>query len=234
MRRYGQHCALARALDVIGDRWTLLIVRELLIRPCRYGDLRDGLPGIATNLLADRLRSLEAAGVLVKEEAPPPVATPVYRLTPWGEQLWPAMRELTRWATPLMVEGRGDDHFRGRWLQPAVQSLAEGIDLEGIGPLRLRLVAAADDEPVEVVVADGQLHSYLHPPGDEEPDLVLEADGGDLLAVLCGAVPLEAAEEEGTVQAQGGPAARRHLDELARRSFAQLGPQLSEALAARD
>src|SRR5437588_6264945 len=73
MRSYRQFCALARALDVIGDRWTLLIVRELLLRPCRYTDLRDGLPGIATNLLAERLRELEAANVVEREDPEPPV-----------------------------------------------------------------------------------------------------------------------------------------------------------------
>ena len=76
MRSYGQYCSIAKALDVVGDRWTLLIVRELLIRgACRYTDLKDGLPGIATNLLADRLRELESAGLIRREEAPPPVAT---------------------------------------------------------------------------------------------------------------------------------------------------------------
>jgi DNA-binding HxlR family transcriptional regulator len=229
MRSYGQHCALARALDVIGDRWTLLIVRELFVRPCRYGDLRDGLPGIATNLLADRLRSLEAAGVVVKEDATPPVATPVYHLSAWGQQLWPVLRELTRWATPLMVEGRGDDQFRGRWLQPAVRSITEGLDLEGIGPVRIRIVA--DDDPVDVVVADGALRSELH--GVDEPDLVLTGDGGDLLGVLTGAVPLAEAEAERGVVAEGPASARADLDELSRRAFAELGPRLAAAVADR-
>ena len=77
-----------RALDVVGDRWTLLIVRELALRgACRYTDLRNGLPGIATNLLADRLRELENAGVVAREEAPPPIATTLFRLTPRGEEL---------------------------------------------------------------------------------------------------------------------------------------------------
>src|SRR5438105_14196388 len=75
MRSYGQYCALARALDLVGDRWTLLIARELYLRgPSRYTDLRDGLPGIATNLLADRLRDLEEAGLVASEAAPPLVA----------------------------------------------------------------------------------------------------------------------------------------------------------------
>src|SRR6185295_293446 len=86
MRSYKQYCALAKALDVVGDRWTLLIVRELLIRGrCRYTDLRNGLPGIATNLLADRLREMEQSGLVSREEAPPPIATTLFQLTPRGE-----------------------------------------------------------------------------------------------------------------------------------------------------
>ena len=76
MRSYNEYCSIAKSLDVVGDRWTLLIVRELAQRgACRYTDLRDGLPGIATNLLAERLRQLEQSGVVVREEAPPPIAT---------------------------------------------------------------------------------------------------------------------------------------------------------------
>src|SRR5689334_14592704 len=109
MRSYGQYCAVAKALDVIGDRWTLLIVRELLLRgPSRYTDLRDGLPGIATNLLADRLRELEHAGLVAREDAPPPVATALFRLTKRGRELRPLLEELTRWGLPYMIDEPGD------------------------------------------------------------------------------------------------------------------------------
>src|ERR1035441_10219979 len=95
LRSYGQYCSVAKALDVIGDRWNLLIVRELLLRePCRYTDLLHGLPGIATNLLADRLRGLEQAGIVSREDAPPPVATTLYALTERGQELGPILRRL--------------------------------------------------------------------------------------------------------------------------------------------
>src|ERR1700742_1210914 len=118
MRTYAQYCAVAKALDLIGDRWTLLIVRELLIGgACRYTDLRNGLPGIATNLLADRLREIERAGIVSREEPPPPVATTLFELTSRGEELAPLMRELVRWGTPLMEQGPASgDVFRGQWL----------------------------------------------------------------------------------------------------------------------
>src|ERR1700759_2672001 len=115
MRSYGQYCSIAKALDVVGDRWTFLIVRELLLRgACRYTDLRAGLPGIATNLLADRLRELEAAGLVAREEAPPPVATTLFRLTPRGEAVQPVLDELGVWGVPIMAEGPApEDEFRG-------------------------------------------------------------------------------------------------------------------------
>src|SRR5438128_3356941 len=98
MRSYRQYCAVAKALDVIGDRWNLLIVRELLLRgACRYTDLLNGLPGIATNLLAERLRELEQAGILSRDNAPPPIATTLFALTGRGRGLLPVIRELARW-----------------------------------------------------------------------------------------------------------------------------------------
>src|SRR6058998_252907 len=122
MRSYGQYCSVAKALDVIGNRWSLLIIRELLLQgPCRYTDLRNGLPGIATNLLAERLRELEAAGVIAREEAPPPIATTLFRLTPRGEQLRPVLDELTRWGVPLMAEQDPDDAVRSHWLAAALE-----------------------------------------------------------------------------------------------------------------
>src|ERR1700756_674944 len=110
MRSYNEYCAIAKSLDVVGDRWTLLIVRELAERgACRYTDLRHGLPGIASNLLAERLRELEQAGVITREDAPPPIATTLFRLTPRGEELRPALANLIRWGRPAedRAEARG-------------------------------------------------------------------------------------------------------------------------------
>lgn len=97
MRSYGEYCSVAKSPDVVGNRGTLLIVRELVERgPCRYADLRDGLPGMTSNLLAERLRELEQAGVIAREDAPPPIATTLFRLTPAASSFapcsttWPA------------------------------------------------------------------------------------------------------------------------------------------------
>ena len=103
MRSYRQYCALARALDVVGDRWTLLIVRELGLRGAsRYTDLQYGLPGIATNLLADRLREMEEADIVRRHVGPPPVAAALFELTERGEELAPVLMALGRWGTELM------------------------------------------------------------------------------------------------------------------------------------
>src|SRR6516225_9062301 len=117
MRSYNEYCAIAQALDVVGERWSLLIVRELLIQgPSRYTDLRNGLPGIATNLLADRLRDLEAAGVVAREEAPPPVATTLFRLTDRGRELEPVLLSLARWGGPMVQRPIDNEEFRSHWL----------------------------------------------------------------------------------------------------------------------
>src|ERR1700683_4870512 len=117
MRSYGQFCSVAKALDVVGDRWTLLIIRELLLRgACRYTDLKNGLPGIATNLLADRIRELEAAGLIRREEAPPPVATTLVHLTEAGAELEPVVRALGSWGVRVMAQPADDQEFRSQWV----------------------------------------------------------------------------------------------------------------------
>src|SRR5215211_4757632 len=103
-RSYGQYCAMARALDVLGDRWTLLIVRELLTGPKRFKDLLEGLPGIGTNLLAGRLKDLAGAGVLRRTTLPPPAGSSVYELTERGRELEPVLMGLARWGLDLLGE----------------------------------------------------------------------------------------------------------------------------------
>src|SRR2546423_1484713 len=117
MRAYAQFCGLSKALEIIGDRWTLLIVRELMAhRRCRYTDLQNGLPGIATNLLADRLRELEQAGIVQREQAPPPIATTLFSLTSRGEELEPVIFAIGKWGVPLLASASKSDAFRSHWL----------------------------------------------------------------------------------------------------------------------
>jgi DNA-binding HxlR family transcriptional regulator len=183
-RDYGQYCGLARALDVVGDRWNLLIVRQLLVAPARYRELRDGLPGIATNLLTDRLRDLEAAGVLERRLADEGNAT-IYALTEWGAQLREPIAGLIRWSTPLMIRGPQGDEFRAEWLLlalPAVlnghtpgRSATVGVDLGGEV---IQLHASASG--VDVSLPDGS-----------EFDAVLRADASITLGLATGLLTLD-------------------------------------------
>jgi DNA-binding HxlR family transcriptional regulator len=117
MRSYRQYCGLAKALEVVGDRWTLLIVRELLIQgACRYKDLQYGLPGIATNLLAKRLRDLEHAGLIARVTSPPPAAADLFELTPRGRELEAVLAALGQWGDPLMDGASSKDIVRSHWL----------------------------------------------------------------------------------------------------------------------
>ena len=128
MRTYGQWCSMAKALDVVGDRWTLLIVRELLLQgPCRFTDLRNGLPGIATNLLSTRIKEMEETGLIRREAAPPPVATTLFHLTELGRGLEPALQALTVWGIQVKGERRAADEFRSHWMTYPLHSGAGGL-----------------------------------------------------------------------------------------------------------
>src|SRR2546423_520246 len=117
MRSYGQFCGLAKGLDVLGDRWTLLIVRELLIRgPARYTDLHRGLRGIPPTLLADRLRDMEEGALVRRDLSPAPATATVYALTERGQALEPVIAALGRWAAPLLATPAKEDVFLPHWL----------------------------------------------------------------------------------------------------------------------
>src|SRR5687767_8888754 len=122
MKSYRQYCALARGLDVVGDRWVLLVVRELLDGPRRYGELMDGLPGIATNLLADRLRSMLAGGLVERTD------DDRYQLTEWGRGLGEVVSAIAGWAGPLMGRMAESDTFRSHWIAQPVAALFPGVD----------------------------------------------------------------------------------------------------------
>ena len=120
-RTYNQYCGVARALDLVGERWALLIVRELTLGGKRFTDLRDGLPGIGTNVLATRLRQLTADGIVRKLRLAPPADTTVYVLTDYGERLVPGMLALGRWGAETMGEPDGQT-LRAEWLAVALRS----------------------------------------------------------------------------------------------------------------
>jgi DNA-binding HxlR family transcriptional regulator len=182
MRSYGQYCSVAKALDVIGDRWTLLIVRELLIRgACRYTDLRNGLPGIATNLLADRIRELEAAGLVRREEAPPPIATTLVHLTETGRELEPVLKALGWWGIRFMREFVDTDEFRGQWFAYPVEFFLRDRDPDA-PPASIELRAGPD--PAVIDVSGGAIR--LRVGSVPAPDLVLAGRPQLIAALLTG------------------------------------------------
>ncbi len=206
MRSYGQYCGLAKALDVVGDRWSLLIVREMLtLGALRYTDLRDGLPGIATNLLADRLRELEQAGIVKREEAPPPVATTLFRLTPRGEALEPVLEALGRWAGPLMGALGARDAYRSHWLALPVR-----LYLTDRQPNRrpVTIQVRSGDQPMVIETVGGR--ALARPGTATKPDAVLTGTPDLVMGVLSGRLGLPAARARG-LSFQGDYAAVRRL-----------------------
>ena len=116
MKTYGQRCPIARGLDVVGERWTLLVVRELMLGPRRYTDLTDGLPGVGTNILASRLADLQSAGVVAKRELPPPTAVTVYELTEAGRALAGTLTALSEWGERYGTTASESQAVRPQWI----------------------------------------------------------------------------------------------------------------------
>jgi len=190
VRSYDEYCAVAKSLDVVGDRWTLLIVRELALRGrSRYTDLRNGLPGIATNLLADRLRELEQAGVVAREDAPPPIATTLFHLTPRGEELRPVLDGLFRWGLPLMTEQRPDDAVRSHWLAGALEETLTDHSPEQ-PPIEIEI--RTGDQPIVVQTSDGAIRATVGAASD--PAATLTGEPRPIMGLLLGLLELEAAQ----------------------------------------
>jgi len=163
-KRYEQYCPVAHALDLVGERWALLVVRELMHGPKRYTDLAEHLPGIGTNILASRLRDLEACGVVAKRTLPPPAASRVYELTDYGRGLRAAIRELALWGARSLGPPTADDELFDGWLENAVDTVLAPIAPPG------RFEFRVGDEVASLVDGEAQ-------PGPvDEPDVVVEGD----------------------------------------------------------
>jgi DNA-binding HxlR family transcriptional regulator len=206
-RTYGDRCGVARALDLVGDRWALLVVRELLLGPKRFTDLRVGLPNVGPDVLAQRLRELEEIGVVRRDTLPPPAASRVYELTPWGRELEPIVLSLGRWGSRAPFPP-GDARI--------------GVDAAVIALKTLFDPAAAEDpsatyelrigeQRFSVRVADGGL--VVERGAASAPDAVIDTDPGTLSAVLWHGRPLDEAQRAGDLAVEGSmPAVRRFLE----------------------
>jgi DNA-binding HxlR family transcriptional regulator len=192
MRSYDQLCGVARALDVVGDRWTLLIVRELLVTDgARYTDLQHGLPGIATNLLAERLRQLEENGIVIREAAPPPIATTLFRLTARGRELRPVLEALGMWGRPLLQDMPKGAAFRGHWLALPLEAL-----LNDHAPERppVSIAVNAGDQPITVSVeGEVRVRAGVSP----EPDATITGTPDLVVGLFTGEFDLKTAVSRG-------------------------------------
>ncbi|MFB6957413.1 winged helix-turn-helix transcriptional regulator [Streptomyces sp. NPDC056309] len=207
-RSYDQFCSAARALDAVGDRWTLLIVRELLAGPRRYTDLHADLPGVSTDMLASRLKDMERDGLTTRRRLPPPGAAHVYELTSRGHGLLPVLRALGEWGQTELGERRPTDALRAHWFAlPLLRALEEaGI---GAGVVEVRLEEG--DFHLHVGAAEGPLYGYG--PAPVEPDARLALDSVTCTAVSRGELGLADAVRDGRVEVSGNGAAAKVLRE---------------------
>jgi DNA-binding HxlR family transcriptional regulator len=163
-KHYDQYCPIAHALDLVGERWSLLIVRELLHGPKRYTDLAGSLPGIGTNILAARLKVLEGCGVVAKRRLPPPAASQVYELTPYGHGLKPIMRELALWGLVSLGPPKPDEDLYPGWLGNALDVVFAPVAPTGAFEFRIGGEVASVVDGAVVEGATG------------EPDTIVEGD----------------------------------------------------------
>lgn len=197
-RSYGDACRFAYALDLVGERWALLVVRELLLGPKRFTDLRRGLPNASPNILSERLRELEEGGVVHRRKLPPPAASQVYELTEWGLELEPVVTRLGAWGarSPLPPEHQeiGTDS-----IVLALRSLFDPEAADGVEETyELRL----GEERFRVGVGGGELS--LERGEVEDPTAAIAADAPTLAGLLTGQLPLEEAVGSGAVAIEGG------------------------------
>lgn len=185
-RTYNQYCGLARALDLVGERWALLVVRELTLGGKRFTDLREGLPGIGTNVLATRLRELQADGIVRKLRLMPPADTTVYMLTDYGARLVPAMLALGRWGAETMGPRDPDQELRSDWLAVAMQAFFQPGDVDATLELNLA------DGPFRVEIEGDRID--IGPGQAPDADLRMTVDDEALLGYLRGEAPAPKAQ----------------------------------------
>lgn len=196
-KRYDDACAAAHAMEILGERWALLVVRELHTGPRRFTDLRAALPGISANVLTQRLEGLEGAGVVRRRELPPPAASRVYELTEWGAESAPIFMALGRWGARSPWHDPTQS-FSAASFMLSLRTMFDPACADGIaGTIGFRIGTT------ELVcrIADGTLTVA---PGDiADVDLVMAAPGEALAGYIYGGVPLDALEVDGAMALSG-------------------------------
>jgi DNA-binding HxlR family transcriptional regulator len=202
VRTYGDGCGIARALDLVGERWALLVVRELLLGPKRFTDLRAGLPHLGQDVLAQRLRELERAGIVQRRTLPPPAGSRVYELTEWGRQLEPALLALGRWGSraPFPAEHTG---LSVDALLVALKSLFDPDRVDGLAGRRYELDLG--EQSFAIRVGEGELEVARGPAS--EPAATIATDPATLQQILWHGRRLRDALRSGAAQVTGDRAA---------------------------
>ena len=207
--RYSQYCALARTLDLAGDRWTLLIVRELAPGPRRFTDLIDGLPGVSRKLLTERLRALERDGIIGRRELPPPAARQVYELTDDGRDLATAMAPLIAWGVRRIGDRKPGETFRARWPAVAMAGLADREAAKGVSETYQFLVG---DSAFHFTVDDGAID--LSDGQAENPAVTWTTDEETWADIASGKITASSAAATGALTVAGDPQATKRLRKI--------------------
>jgi DNA-binding HxlR family transcriptional regulator len=219
MRTYGDGCGIAHALDLVGERWALLVIRELLLGPKRFKDLRAGLPSASTNVLSQRLRELEDAAIIRRRTLPPPAGSSVYELTEWGRELKPIVISLGTWAvrSPTFPEGApvGTDSV--------IIALGTFFDSDAAGDLRAAYELRFGDDIFHAAIAGGEIELGRGPA--EDPAAVIDTDPDTFSAVVWKGRDLADAERAGGLAIEGD----RHAVERLVGMFPQPEPAASPA-----
>lgn len=193
-RNYDDPCGVARALDLVGERWTLLVVRELLFGPKRFSDLARGLPAMSQNVLSQRLRELAEAGIAARRRLGPPVSGQVYELTERGEALRPVVIELARWGSRIPTTTRAD-------LSVDALALALLTTFDADGAEDVRVTLRLGDDVFAAEVADRSLQVVRGASGNPDAEVVTDAAG--LRSVVFGGRPLTEAVAAGDAEVRG-------------------------------
>jgi DNA-binding HxlR family transcriptional regulator len=209
-RRYDDACGTAHALDLIGERWALLVMRELMLGPKRFSDLRSDLPGISANVLTQRLEGLESAGLLLRRKLPPPASTQVYELTPWGYEAEPIVQSLGKWA----ARSPAHDPTLPISATSIMLSFRTMFDAERAGDFKARIGFRLGAENFLASVENKRFESGRAE--IEGADVVFTGTPTGLAAFVYGGQPIEVLEEAGLLKLEG--------DQTAAARFATLFP----------
>jgi DNA-binding HxlR family transcriptional regulator len=213
-RTYSQYCPVAEALDVVGERWTLLIVRELLFGAKRYGELRAALPGMASNLLGDRLAELVELGIVERVELDGSTTRTAYELTPSGRELEGVVGSLARWGMRRLPMPSDDAHVEpSTALRAGLLAHVRPRQAEG---RRWVCEVVVDGEPFTITIADGRVSYAAGPPVREAPDVTLTGSAVALMRMRLGGPTFDEARADGSLSIEGA----RTAIERFRRIFA--------------